>query len=73
MQLGQWCSSQLKAVIKQYLYVLYMDKLVTTVSPYAQLLVLLLALLSYFTMFQSTIHEFPVKKEPDGPPPHWGR
>ena len=36
-----------------------------------QLLVLKLTFLSYFTMSQQTIYEFPVKREPNPPP--WGR
>ena len=36
-----------------------------------QLLVLKLAFLPYFTMFQQTIYDFPVKKEPNPSP--WGR
>ena len=39
-------------------------------SQTSEQLLVLLALLSYFTMFKQTIHEFPVKKEPNPPP--WG-
>ena len=38
-------------------------------SEISEQLLVLLALLSYFTMFQQTIHEFPVKKKEPNPPP----
>ena len=43
-------------------------------SEISEQLLVLLALLSYFTMFQQTIHEFPVKKRSQILPPradHW--
>ena len=43
-------------------------------SETSEQLLVLLALLSYFTMFQQTIHEFPVKKGAKSSPPgayHW--